>query len=260
MHLVPTIFRFGAVALVLTFLPFSACATEDFVLVKLADGVNVRAVFDKRTDQERLWLTTSLGDGSLSQSIPWEEVTQVEIGGQSFEGRIVRAAVATLRDASPSRHEAAPPGLIRLDAETTGSDSWESADSRASRSRTSASPKIEAMTVSAWLANWDQDVAVDGLAVELTAYDSYGDPVPCDGTVNFVIQAWKTSGRNRHLEVRPERWTRTVTADEFRSGSVFFRLPFRAIEPHGSSAWWPHGVLQIRLAVPGIGGGRADPN
>ncbi len=250
-----SILQLGLVALSCTAFPLLARAADDPVLVQLANGASVRAALDGRTDGDILWLTTSLVGGSLSQSIPWEEVRQVEIGGERFDGSVVRAAVATIRDVSPVNQPDPIPGFLALpDAERLGAvDRSLDEDTVLDRGGASLAPKVQAITISAWLANWDQDVAVDGLGVELTAYDSLGNPISCNGTVNFVLQAWKTSGRDRHLEIRPERWTQTVRAGDFNSGRVFFRLPFRTVRPDRSSDWWSRGVLQIRLTVPGSG-------
>ena len=253
MHLPPPILRMGIVSLIFWFAPFSAHATDDPVQVELIGGKRVSAELDGRTNQDRLWLSTSLRNGSLSQSISWEDVRRIQIAGRSFDSRVVRAAVATLRDASPTPPETVPSTANRIDGKTVRPGTWLEPNARTSESSPPSLPKVHAMTIWAWLENWDQDVNADGLIVELTTYDSYGNPIPCEGTVNFVLHAWKTSGRDRHLEIRPERWTRNIRLEESQSGTVRFRLPFRAIQPHTGSEWWPHGILQVRLVVPGSG-------
>lgn len=254
MHLSHTTLRFGVVvALICSALPASVRAMDDPILVRLVDGKQVTATIDRRTDQDRLWLTTSLDGGSLCQAIPWQEVNQIEIGGQNFTGAVVRAAVTTILQTTPGRAQAMPPLAARIDSEALETGTWQQASPPVPPTRSASRPKVQAMSVSAWLANWDQDVAVDGLLVELTPRDAWGNPISCDGTANFLLQAWKTSGRDRHLEIRPERWTQSVRAGEFAAGSVVFRLPFRTIQPQRNSDWWPHGVLLIRLTVPGAG-------
>lgn len=250
-----SILQLGVVALSCTAFPLVVRAADDPVLVQLANGASVRAVLDERTDGDSLWLTTSLVGGSLSQSIPWEEVRHVKIGGERFEGSVVRAAVATIRDVSPVKPPDPASRLLALsDAERLGAENRSLDVGKVlDRGRARLAPKVQAMTISAWLANWDQDGAVDGLGIELTAYDSLGNPISCNGTVSFVLQTWKTSGRGRHLEIRPERWTHSVRAGDFDSGRVCFRLPFRTVHPARSSDWWSRGVLQVRLTVPGSG-------
>lgn len=250
-----SILQLGVVAFSCTVFPLVVHAADDPVVVLLANGASVTAALDERTDGDSLWLTTSLVGGSLSQLIPWEDVRQVKIGGASFDGSVVRAAVATIRDMSPvTLPDPSSRSLELRGAESLGAEKRSLDEGKTSeRGRTRSAPKVQAMTISAWLANWDHDVAVDGLGVELTVYDSLGNPISCTGTVNFVLQTWKTSGRDRHLEIRPERWTHSVSADSFNSGRIFFRLPFRTVHPARNSDWWSRGVLQVRLIVPGCG-------
>ena len=252
MHLPPQILQFCAVAFLCLGLPAPSRATDEPILVELADGKRVTASLDSRTNPEMLWLTTSLGRGKFCQSIPWSDVSRIEIAGHEFEGNIVHAAVALICQTLHERLEVSFP-LTRIDSETIETGTWQQPGEQAKPHQHVPAHKVQAMSVSAWLANWDQDVAADGLMMELTPYDSWGNPVSCDGTVNFSLQAWKTSGRDRHLEIRPERWSRSVRESEFTSGSLRFRLPFRTIQPQRNSDWWPHGVLLVRLAVPGSG-------
>jgi hypothetical protein len=257
MRLSPQILRFGIVALVSAALELPVLAADDPIVVTLAGGGRARAAMDPRTDGDRLWLTTSLGRGSLSQSIPWEHVREVEIAGRSFEGRVVRAAVATIREGAPRkrpaptpRHPALPVGEM---VGTGNQPRQGEVKTPVARSPARSAPRVQAMTVSARLANWDQDIAFDGIAVELTAYDSRGERIGCDGTVDFTLRTWKTSGRDGRLGMRSESWTETVKAADFVAGSALFRLPLRDVRPQWSSEWWSHGALQARLAAPGSG-------
>ncbi len=256
MHLPLPILRFGMVALVFAAPQMPVLGADDLVGVELTNGNRVKAAIEGRTDGSRLWLTTSLGRGRLSQSIPWEHVREVEIEGQRFEGRVVRAAVATVRDAELPRLAPLPRQLEQPDTRRIAKGlrlRQAEATLPVAESRAPSPVKVQAMTVSARLANWDQDTAVDGLIVELTPRDSLGNRVSCNGTVNIELQAWKTSGRGGRMGICSERWTRSVTAGDFDSGSVFLQLPFRVIQPQLNSDWWSHGVLQIRLAAPGSG-------
>lgn len=257
MYFLRFILPFGVLALASTVLPLSARGAGGPVIVELTDGDCVEAALDARTDGSRLWLTTNLASGSLSQSIPWEHVHEVEIAGQNFEGRLVRIAVETIRDAEASpKVEPASPHRTLLDGETLKSEGrpWQSNARLPDVSpRSHRAPRVEAMTVSARLANWDQDLAVDGLVVELRTYDSDGARIACNGNVTFALQTWKSSGRDDGVGMHSERWTRAVRGADFESGSVHFRLPFRVIEPQDSSDWCPHGALHVRMAIPGSG-------
>ena len=120
-----SILQLGVVALSCTVFPSVVRAAHDPVVVHLANGASVRAALDDRTDGDSLWLTTSLVGGSLSQSIPWDEVRQVKIGGESFDGSVVRAAVATIRDVFPVKSpDLISRSLALHSAESVGAEKW----------------------------------------------------------------------------------------------------------------------------------------
>ncbi len=257
MHLSPKLLQFGMTAFLSGVLQLPAISADDLDVVRLADGRCIQATVDRRTDRDCLWVTTCLDRGSLSQSIPWQLVRELEIGGRTYEGRVVRVAVETIRDAFPSTiAEATSRHPVQLNSESLARQE-RSLQRQATvpivSSKTGSNPTVQAMTVSARLANWDQDTAVDGLLVELTPFDSYGNRVSCGGTVSFTLQAWKTSDRDRRVRISSERWTRNVQAGDFDSRAAVFRLPFRGVQPQENSDWWSHGVLRVRLTSPGSG-------
>ncbi len=257
MHLSPKLLQFGMTAFLSSILQLPVPAADDLDVVRLVEGRCIHATVDRRTDGDCLWVTTSLDPGSLSQSIPWQRVREVEIAGRTYEGRVVRAAVETIRDALPSTTtEATSRHPLQLNSESLARQErslQRQATVPIAWSRADSNPTVQAMTVSARLANWDQDTAVDGLLVELTPCDAYGNRVSCGGTVSFALQAWKTSDRDRRVGIRSERWIRNVQTGDFDSGAAVFRLPFRGVQPQQGSDWWSHGVLHVRLTAPGSG-------
>lgn len=256
MHLPSHSVRYSLV-LLLVILSVPVLSADSPVTVRLADGKRLHAMIDRKTDPDNLWLTTSLSHGTLAQAIPWEQVGEVEIDGRTFEGRVVRAVVAVIREKTPLEiAEPAAARLVRLDSKslrTRGPAGHIETELPTLPPPATSPAKVHAVAVSAELANWDQDVAADGLVVELTPYDREGNPTACDGTVDFRLEAWKTTGHDGRLTMSTERWTCTVRAGDFDSGSLVFRLPLRTVQPQASSDWWPHGVLQVRLSVPGSG-------
>ena len=223
----------------------------DPVVVHLANGVRVKAEIDPRSNEGQLWLSTYLERGHLSQVVSWEQVKQIEIDGQILEGSAARAA-ATKR-AQEALQEIGPESLAQPEGERNDTRSRQL--EAPGRPPTSPRPsvKVLAMSVSAHLANWDQDSAIDGLEVEIMPLDSYGAPTACDGAVSITLQAWKDSSHSNRPGQHSERWTKSVRADQFDGGRVVFRLPFRVLKPGESSQWRPHGALVVRLTVPGSG-------
>ncbi len=256
MPFISQVTRFSLAALVIAVFAQPVFAVTEPVLVRLVDGRRVKAQIDHRTDGNQLWLSTLLAGGHVSQSISWEDVLEMEIAGENVDGRVAQAAVATLRGQElPDKAEAGSRRPIKLEiGPAVGSGAFDRpAGLRVDARRQSPRSRVDAMAISAWHANWDQDVVDDGLVVELAAYDAYGNSVVCDGAVDFTLRAWKESGHGSGLGTHTERWTRVVRAADFESGRVFFRLPFRVIEPHQNSQWWARGALEARLTVPGSG-------
>lgn len=244
------------VVLVMAAIPLAGLADDASVTVRFTGGRCVQAVVDRRTDRDRLWLTTQLDHGHISQAIPWDRVSSVEIGGQAFEKQVVQAAVLTIMEAAPSGPDASPPqDLIRLDSHSLHLERQSAGThaTRADRASFRAPPNVRSMSVSAWLGNWDSDIPADGLVVEILPYDSQGVPTACSGTLEFILRTGKTSPRTGRAAARSERWIRTISRDDFVSGYIVMRLPFQTIRPETSSDWWSHGALQVRLIAPGSG-------
>ncbi len=223
----------------------------DPVVVHLANGARVKAEIDPRSNASQLWLSTFLNRGRISQVVSWDMVRQIEIDGQILEGAAACAAATqrareALQDIAPESHP-----WPQMEPSDTPPRQFEAPARPPARPRSTA--KVQAMSVSAYLANWDQDSAIDGLEVEITPLDSYGAPVAYDGVVNLTLQAWKDSPHATRPVQRTERWTKSVRADQFEHGRIVFRLPFRVLRPGESSLWRPHGALLVRLTVPGSG-------
>ncbi|MHB8899525.1 MAG: hypothetical protein ACYC6Y_12315 [Thermoguttaceae bacterium] len=226
-----------------------ASGANDPVTVVLVDGRQVKAQIDPRTDGRLLWLTTLVDRGHLSHSVPWADVVQIDIEGQKFGGWLAQAAVAVIRDheALEQRPEMPqrPPAFSRAPIPEGFTRPVPVSDL--------PDRKVHGLTISASLANWDQDVADDGLFVELVPADAVGNPVECDAVADFTLRAWKSSVHGGTVTARSERWSKAVRQGDFRLGSVNFRLPFRQVEAWRSSEWWSRGVLEVRLTVPGSG-------
>ncbi len=245
--------RFGMAVIGIAVSGLSAFAAEKPALVWLDDGSRIRSEIDPRTDVDRLWLTTQFGGGRVSQSIGWERVVQMELGGHSMEGWVARAAVATLREHEREEGADQPPSRPRLLALGPANGSDTAGHRERVPVRQESSWRVEAMDVTAWLSNWDQDVVDDGLLVELVPLDSKGYAVQCDGVLDFTLRAWRESEKGGGLTAVTERWSKAVRTADFESGGLLLRLPFRVVEPHRNSQWWVRGALEVRFTVPGSG-------
>lgn len=111
-----------------------------------------------------------------------------------------------------------------------------------------------ALTIDARVANWDGDVEVDGLIVEIRPLDAEGGVIAVDGTLEISLLGWRsgTSGFEQ-VPVRVGRWTKRLRQDEFGPLGAHFRFPFQSVHPEYHLDWAPHGGVHARLSVPGQG-------
>ena len=111
------------------------------------------------------------------------------------------------------------------------------------------------------IANWDGDVEIDGLLVDVAPLDAYQDLIPVAATVEIELYA----PQRRRFDEAPlsggdtlelvERWTRAVTPADFGPSGARLQLSFGAIHPElmpDWTAWW-YGLVHLRLVVPGHG-------
>jgi hypothetical protein len=111
------------------------------------------------------------------------------------------------------------------------------------------------------VANWDGDVEMDGLVLDVAPVDANGYLVPADATVQVELFA----PQRRNLADAPqsggdtlelvERWTRAIAPEEYSPSGARLRLPFGAIHPEIDMDWaasW-YGLVHVRLIVPGHG-------
>src|SRR5262245_62561003 len=85
---------------------------------------------------------------------------------------------------------------------------------------------------------------------------------PSNGTLEVELFALQ---RRIQLDLAPmsggdtlelvERWTRSITPEDFGPSGVRLRLPFGAITPELRPEWtaWMYGLVHARLAIPGQG-------
>jgi hypothetical protein len=113
---------------------------------------------------------------------------------------------------------------------------------------------VRSLAVDAYAANWDGDVEVDGLRVQLRPLDATGEVVPVEGTLEVTLIGWRTGRTNsRQPPVRLARWTRPVHSAELGPFGIEYRLPFQSVHPEFDLRWAPHGTVHARLSAPGQG-------
>jgi len=110
------------------------------------------------------------------------------------------------------------------------------------------------LSTSVRAANWDADVAMDGLIVELAPCDSQGLPVAVRGTVEVHLFVARTGGnRVGRSVVQLPRWVERVETSDFATGTARLQLPFGPFQPERDLTWAAYGTVHVRLNVPGQG-------
>jgi hypothetical protein len=231
----------------------AASPAEDIagpVAVTVASGRVFTGQLDPRTDDSRLWLRWTHGTITLLRPIDWARVVEVQSDGNTVPAADFRRAVASPQGVSPPEIAADAAEL-----EAFRFHSWPSADSQpaGASNRPEASP-VRSLAIDAWAANWDGDVEVDGVVVEVRPLDAGGAVVPVHGTLEVDLIGWRT-GRTRPNQppVRLGRWTRSVQVGEIGPSGVAYKLPFQGIHPEFDLRWSPLASVHARLSVPGEG-------
>ncbi len=225
--------------------------------VRLAGGRTFSAPVDPRTDAQRLWLRFGSGTTTILRPIAWTAIVDVvhdarRYSGTAFREFALQPAFATSPASKPNAprlvrraDEAAPPahgGGLRL---------W---NVPAAHTASMPAPAIATIAVDANLAQWDADVEFDGLVVSLAALDSEGLAVGFRGTAEIELlgpaTAPLTTGNGFPVL---GRWTRAITPETSGDGYARLRLEFQAFHPDWSRQLLRHGVVHVRLHVPGRG-------
>jgi len=240
-----------------------ASTAEQPVVVHLASGRSLLATVAPQTDGARLWLRWRHGTISVLRPIAWERVVQAEYEGQGLSADQLRRAIVQPEPLLSTREAPLAPhaGTFHLRslrrptppvAQSTRSTSSRPAITTIEPGRGKTPPK--SLAIDAWVANWDSDVEVDGVVVEVRPLDARGAIAPVHGTLEVDLIGWRT-GRTRpdRAPIRLGRWTRSVRPDDFASPGTAYRFAFRSVHPEFNLRWAPYATVHARLSVPGRG-------
>jgi len=232
------------------------------VTVELASGRSFTAHVDRRTDRSRLWLRWSRDSAWLLRPIAWDRIRQVQVGPKTLTVEQFRALVEASRpDVIPlpaegrsnrivSRGETYPAGAEAEDLTTPETPA--TGPARQPRQ----AQRVQTLAIDVGVANWDDDVEVDGLVVEARPLDADGRVAAVDGTleVDLIVQRWGVARRTQPFLQRG-RWTQRVRARDFGPVGARYRLPFAAggFHPEFDRESSPYAAVQAQLSVPGQG-------
>ena len=234
---------------------FASSAGKAEVTVELQSGRLFTGQVGAGSDSDNLWLRTTSDAITIDRPIAWSQIVAAQQAGRQI-------AVASLRDEAASLAVADEPS-------TSWTDQMPRDAAAAVADRFVGQPSIESnrrptsIELDAYLANWDADVEMDGLIVRVTALSSAGNIVPAFGTLQVDWVATRPVGlvtRNYRVgrDLGPGfllagRWTRQLTPATTGRDVAEYRLPFQADHPEFDLDLGSFGVINARLAVPGVG-------
>lgn len=232
--------------------------------VALASGRRFTAELDVRTDDHQLWLRWNGRSGHLLRPIDWERVERVELGGETYTGRELQEAIALVREAFPSPSPAGAPAAL-LASYPTPLDAGPMVLPPPAlallpppppfvAAHQFEPPRVRSVAIEARTANWDSDVEVDGLLLDIFPLDGAGFILPVRGTIQVELIGEETgTARSRQPYAVLGRWTEQVCPVDFHSYGARVKLPFRQVHPEFDLGWAPKGLVHVRLSVPGEG-------
>ena len=221
------------------------------VTVELRSGRLFTGQVASGSDSEILWLRTTSDAMTIHRPVAWSQIVAAQRAGRQI-------AVDALRDEAETLATANNPPTLRTEP------LQEVASALFVGARPSEPDRRPALIeVHAYLANWDADVEMDGLIVRVTALSGAGNVVPASGTLHVNWIATRPVGlvtRNHRVgrDLGPGflvagRWTRHLTSATAGGDVAECRLPFQADHPEFDLDLGDFGVINARLAAPGVG-------
>lgn len=211
------------------------------VEVLLADGRTFSGQLDPQTGDRALWLRSAYGRALVRRPVAWDRIAGVTVDGRRWTAADFRpVALNFVASASAPPPQPGRPYDSRPIAEPLPAP------------QPAAAPRIVAITVDAWIANWDADVEADGLVLAVTALDHHGRPVDIAGTLAVELIGAR-GGAYRRGDSFPTLGRWTIAVGPQPGGAAVHRLPFQAVHPDFDLDILPHGLVHSRLTVPGHG-------
>ena len=221
-------------------------SSPKLLTVELASGRKFTGHVDLKTNDQHLVLRFTRGSASLQRPIEWQRIVSAAVEGQPIAAERLRAMAEEMK------------------TEGIG-DRGQGTEDRGQEAgaRSQAEPElpihVASVTFDARLANWDGDVETDGLILDILPLSEDGYLLPARGTVEVELFAPQhrvfhhapLSGGDT-LE-RVERWTQTISVEDFTTSGARLKLPFGAVHPEFDWDWTPVGLVHVRLVVPGDG-------
>ncbi len=229
----------------------SCAAIEPCSLItaEVTSGRRFSGTIGEQSNQQTLWLEVRVGSAVMLRPIDWSAVVSLKSAGKELDIVVLRRALA----ARTPTDEPEPRRRINLQSMTNYA-----APAQIEPPEYSYEP-VRSVDFSANGANWDSDVATDGLIITVMPQDFQGGVVPVDGTVHIHLFATRSRSQRRYGIGTTEElveignWTKRVYSDDFVPGGVLLRLPFQNRHPDVNYDLGRWGLVHLRLVVSGSG-------
>lgn len=217
--------------------------------VEVESGRRFSGEIDPRTSDERLWLRLLDGGILLTRPIEWSRVVGATHDETYYSRDELRAKARELAQTAMTDEE-----LARERADRQQALSRQGVASPSEASDREQSPQVRSIDADAYLGHWSATPEIDGLWLHVAALDEWGRAVPVDGTLTAELIAMDgtTPPNNRKFPLIG-RWSRVVRPDDLGPAGMVYRLEFQAVHPEFAQRLAAHGLLTVRLSVPGHG-------
>jgi hypothetical protein len=224
----------------------TASADDSQITVRMNSGRLFTGAVDQRTDPARLWLRITAGPLVIVRPLDWNSIASAQRGGQMIDLAVLRAeAPAPIRswaDEQRDRVTSSPPTSTLDGAGLAAPDPRE------------APQIVGSLQIDVCAANWDADVEVDGLIVQVSPIAHDGLLTAVGGTLNVELVGQQMGAVwDRQSFPNLGRWTRSVCVEDFGPAGASYKLPFQAVNPEFDLDVSSIGMVHARLAVPGQG-------
>lgn len=233
------------------------------VTVVVGSGRRFQGQIDPRSGPHALVLRRQTQGITLWRPVAWERIVAAEAQGRPVSVTELRRWVALVKDSLSA--EAVRPTATQVAVEVRppvpATEPMGAASAVAPPAQSDRGHQVVRLSLDAYVANWDGDVEIDGLVVEIVPRAADGTIAAISGTLEVELfglqrrafsQAPHSGGDTLELV---ERWTRAVRPDEAGPAGIRCTLPFGAVHPELHSDWlaWWYGLVHVRLSVPGQG-------
>ncbi len=223
------------------------------VSVELKSGRTFSGYVDARSDSERLWLRYGTASLTVLRPIDWGRITTARHNDEAIPTEELKSAVLLLRSA------ATPPPALGGEGSVPSAD--RSGATFADRAqRLLGSPPVRTVRFNARLENWDADAEPDGLIIHVFPLTNDGQIARVNATVEARLTAFTSrstrGARNSRVQtpLQVGRWSEYVGAAEVDPiGGATIQLPFTTVHPERDPRVGSHGLIEIRVVIPGHG-------